>query len=94
MQYCLGMLSNVVKVWEAQCPAVVPLPHIQNSVGMHFTKENTQWGSKWDKEVFKRKGWGEYRCNAKGASLREWDVPLKNGESKSNVLASLFAEWG
>lgn len=59
VQYCLGMLSNLVKVWEAQCPAVVPFPHIQHSAGIHFTKENTEQGSKWalqwDKEVFKRK---------------------------------------
>lgn len=47
VKYCLGMLSTLVKVWEAQCPAVVPFPHIQQSAGIHFTKENTEQGSKW-----------------------------------------------
>lgn len=63
MQYCLGMLSNLVEVWEAQCPAVVPFPHIQHSAGIHFSKANTQqpskWALQWDKEVFKWKEWGE-----------------------------------
>lgn len=36
MKHCLGMLSNLIKVWEAQCPAVVPFPHIQHSAGIHF----------------------------------------------------------